>query len=152
MLTDFHPAGHISACRPCDIATPPGPPASPGIVAPAPAQPRPRGARVALGGLMVLVVAALPVVAANARATSAESTYLRTVRDHSALAAVDDAELVDAGRRVCAGLDERPGRGRLAPLFDDVTAATGWRGSDAAVVVGAAVGALCPEHRALVAG
>lgn len=81
--------------------------------------------------------------------TSVESAFLSTVRAHSTLTAVSDADLVSAGHTVCLTLDAHPNRTGVFGTLDTLTGPDGWSAGDAAAVVGSAVGVLCPEYRPL---
>lgn len=101
---------------------------------------------------LVLGTTALVAVGVHGKVTATETTYVASVRANSSLTAVDvtDGELVADGRAVCSTLDAHPSRSALIGAFATLTQTTGWSADDAAAVVGSAIGAFCPQHRALI--
>jgi Protein of unknown function (DUF732) len=124
---------------------------------PAPERGLSRAAGACLAVLVLAVVAVTAVVVSTGMrstvaASSLDTTYVTSVRDNSTITSRDasDADLVGEGHAVCDALDANPSRLGVTTVFGALTRATGWASSDAAAVVGSAIGAYCPQHRTLI--
>jgi len=84
--------------------------------------------------------------------SSLDTVYVTSVRANSTLTTRDagDADLVGEGHAVCDALDANPSLTGVNAVFGALTRTTGWSSSDAAAVVGSAIGAYCPQHRTLI--
>lgn len=72
--------------------------------------------------------------------SNADTAFLKTVQEHSFWAKAPDNGLIDVGHMVCQALDQG------ATMKDFVTANRKVPANEVEWVVGAAVGAYCPNH------